>query len=69
MIEIVKLKYEDRGPWYSSHKRIKEFLTNPNQEELFIVYYDDKGEMTCDLLTDLVGKKVFVKDEVIKIPY
>jgi len=69
MIEIVKLKYEDRGPWYSSPKKLKEFLTVPDQEELFIVYLDNKGEMTCDLLTDLVGKKVLIKNEVIKIPY
>ena len=69
MIKIIKLKYEDRGPWYSSHKKLKEILTMPNQEELFIVYLDDKAEMTCDLLTDLVGKKVLVKNELIKIPY
>ena len=69
MIKILKLKYEDRGPWYSSHKKLKEILTVLNQEELLIVYLDNRGEMTCDLLTDLAGKKVLIKNEVIRIPY
>jgi len=41
MIRIVKLKYEDRGPWYSSHKKLKEILIDPDTEELFIVYLDE----------------------------
>ena len=69
MIEIIKLKYENGGLWYSSHKKLIEILTEQNQEELFIIYLDDMGEMTCDLLTYSVGKKVIIKNEVIKISY
>ncbi|RPI66475.1 MAG: hypothetical protein EHM47_16570 [Ignavibacteriales bacterium] len=68
MIKIIRLKYEDKGPWYSSHKKLKELLSDARTEELFIEYLDENGKMTCDLLTDLQGKKVLVNNEIIRIP-
>jgi hypothetical protein len=68
MIKIVRVKFEDREPWYASHKKLKKLLNSPHTEELFIEYLDEKGNMTCDLLTDLQGKEVFVKNEIVWIP-
>ena len=68
MIEILKIRYDDIGYWYSSKKRLKDILLDPYLPEMLIIHLDEINEMIFCLLTDLQGKDVLVGTEVIKIP-
>jgi len=67
LINILKIRYDDIGYWYSSKIKMKTILSDPYTPEMFIIYSEEKNINFC-LLTDLQGKDVIIKDEVIIIP-
>jgi hypothetical protein len=68
MIEIIKIRYDDKGSWYSNKNRLKKILTNPLTPELFIVISDENKEKDVYLLTDLENKEILIGNEIIRVP-
>lgn len=68
MIEIIKIRYDDKGYWYSNKNRLKKILADPLTPELFIVTLNEKEETDIYFLTDLENKEVLIGNVIISIP-
>lgn len=68
MIEIIKIRYDDKGYWYSNKNRLKKILTDPLTPELYIVTLNEKEEKDIYFLTDLENKEVLIGNVIISVP-